>query len=134
MQALFYNVGYNHAMPKNTASPANGARLKALREDAGLTVRELARQIGEQHTNVLFWEKSGLLPRSNVLIPMAKTLGVTVEELLGEPKPRRVVSPGGRLRQVFEAASHLPRREQQKLAEFVKIFVSQHSNAHKQAA
>ena len=61
---------------------------------------------------------------------MAKVLGVTVEELLGEPKPRRVVTPGGRLHQVFESASRLPRREQQKLAEFVKLFVTQHSNGH----
>lgn len=134
MQAFFDASLYDGDMAKTSASPSTAARLKALREAAGLSIRELARQIDEQHTNVLFWEKTGTLPRSNVLILMAKALGVTVEELLGEPKPRRVVTPGGRLRQVFEAASHLPRREQQKLAEFVKLFVTQHGNDHKQAA
>jgi len=121
-------------MAKNSVSPTTAARLKALREAAGLSMRELARQIGEDHSNVRYWETSGNLPRSNVLIPMAKALGVTVEELLGEPKPRRVVTPGGKLRQVFEMASHLPRREQQKLLEFVDVFIARHGNGHKQAA
>ena len=84
------------------------ADLKALREAAGLSLRELARQIGEDHSNVRYWETSGHTQRSDVLIPMAKALGVTVEELLGEAKPKRVLGPGGRLGQVFEAAARLP--------------------------
>ena len=128
MQALFCDATYDQGMAKNTASPATAARLKALREAAGLTVRELARQIGEQHTNVLFWEKSGILPRSNVLIPMAKALGVTVEELLGEPGHKRATSPAGRVRRVFEEVSKLPRRQQEKVAEFVEAFVERRSN------
>lgn len=105
-------------------------RLTALREAASLTVRELARQVGVQHTSILYWESTGNLPRSEVLIPMAKALGVTVEELLGEPKPKRIVGPGGRLGQVFEEAAKLPRRQQQKVAEFVEAFVRQKGVAH----
>jgi transcriptional regulator with XRE-family HTH domain len=107
---------------------ADKSRLRELREAAGLSVRELARQIGEQHTNVLFWESSGKLPRSNVLLPMAKALGVTVEELLGEPRPKRVVSPGGRARQLFEAVSKMPRRQQEKILDILEPFVREHVN------
>lgn len=92
-------------------------------------MRELARQIGEEHSNVRYWETSGNLPRSNVLIPMAKALGVTVEELLGEAKPKRIVSPGGKVGQVFNEVSKLPRRQQEKIAEVVKALVAQHKQA-----
>ena len=105
------------------------SRIRQLREAAGLSLRELASQIGEQHTNVLYWETSGNLPRSNVLVPMAKALGVTVEELLGEARPRRVLSPGGRLRQVFDAASKLPRSQQEKIISILEPFVTQHASS-----
>jgi len=81
-------------------------------------------------SNVSYWERSGQIPRSDVLAPMAKALGVTVHELLGEPKPGRAVTPGGKLGQVFERVSKLPRRQQDKIIEVVNALVSQHGNGH----
>jgi transcriptional regulator with XRE-family HTH domain len=121
MQELFSSLAY-------AAGMANESRLRQLREAAGLSVRELARQIGESNTNVSYWERSGQIPRSDVLLPMAKALGVTVEELLGEPRPKRVVSPGGRSRQLFEAVSKMPRRQQEKILDILEPFVRQHVN------
>lgn len=112
------------------ANSANGQHLKKLREAARLTQRELAAQIDEIHSNVNYWENSGNLPRSDVLLPMAKALGVTVEELLGEPKLKGHNSPAGKLRGVFEEASRLPRRQQHKLVEFIKLFIAQNSSGH----
>lgn len=122
MQELFLTGPYADDMAK-TAS-----RLKALREAAGLSQRELARQIGQDQSNVRYWEQSGNLPRSDVLLPMAKALGVTVHELLGEARPKGVMAPGGKLGLVFQDALRLPRRQQAKLAEFVKVFIAQHAN------
>jgi transcriptional regulator with XRE-family HTH domain len=122
MQALFSTGTYADSMAK-TAS-----RLKALREAAGLSQRELARHIGQDQSNVRYWEQSGNLPRSDVLLPMAKALGVTVHELLGEARPKGVMAPGGKLGLVFQDALRLPRRQQAKLAEFVKVFITQHAN------
>ena len=121
MQELFTSLAY-------VARMANESRLRQLREAAGLSLRELARQIGEEHSNVRYWEHSGNLPRSNVLVPMANALGVTVEELLGQAKPRRVVSPGGRLNQAFQRVAKLPRRQQQKIAEVVEALLAQHAS------
>jgi transcriptional regulator with XRE-family HTH domain len=121
MQELFTNQGYPAFM--ETTSD-----LRRMREAAGLSVRELARQIGEPHTNVSYWERSGQLPRSNTLTAIAKALGVTVEELLGEPKPRRT-APGGKVRQVFETVSQLPRRQQKKIVEVVEALIAQHSRS-----
>lgn len=99
------------------------SRLRQFREAAGLSVRELARQIEEQHTNVSFWERTGTLPRSNILVAMAAALGVTVEELLGEAKPSRVTNPGGKMRSVFARVQKLPRRQQEKIVEVVEALL-----------
>jgi transcriptional regulator with XRE-family HTH domain len=109
---------------------ATKSTLRRLRETAGLSVRELAKQIGESPTNVSYWERSGQIPRSDVLAPMAKALGVTVHDLLGEPKPGRAVTPGGRLGQVFAQVSKLPRRQQQKVIEMAEGFLALHKNAN----
>ena len=107
---------------------ATKSNLRQLREATGLSVRELARQIGESPTNVSYWERTGQLPRSDVLAPIAKALGVSVEALLGEPV-RRTGKPGGKAGAVFEAVSKLPRRQQQKILEVVEALVAQHSKA-----
>lgn len=127
MQALFSTRAYLVAMTTKKST------LRTLREQAGLTLRELSRMIGENPSNVCYWETSGQTPRSDVLLPIAKALGITVEELLGESKPIRVVGPGGRLGQVLEAASKLPRRQQQKIAEVVEALISQHNHHGKTA-
>jgi transcriptional regulator with XRE-family HTH domain len=123
VQAVFESLLYDADMAK-TAS-----RLKALREVAGISQRELARQIGERQSNIQFWETTGKIPRSDVLAPLAKALGVTVEEVLGQPKPKRAQPAGGRLGQVFEKVSRLPRRQQQKVIEMAEGFLSLHDAA-----
>jgi transcriptional regulator with XRE-family HTH domain len=119
MQAIFARPLYDVSM----ASAAS--RLKALREAAGLSQRELARLLGQDQSNIHYWESTGKAPRSDVLVPMAKALGVTVEELLGQPKPSRVTAPGGRARQLFEAVSRMPRRQQDKVLDILEPFVRQ---------
>jgi transcriptional regulator with XRE-family HTH domain len=121
MQALFLAMSY--AVPMT----AKNGQLRALREKAGLTLRELARQVGEHPSNVSYWERTGHPPRSAVLVRMAQVLGVTVEDVLGMPTARRMTTPGGKTRQVFEAVSRLPRRQQQKIVEVVQALVAQHT-------
>jgi len=95
-----------------------------------LSQRELARQIEQDQSNVRYWETTGKFPRSDVLIPMAKALGVSVEELLGQPKPKRLQPAGGKLGQLFETASRLPRRQQQKIVELLEPYVREHSGTN----
>jgi transcriptional regulator with XRE-family HTH domain len=102
------------------------SRLRELRLKAGLSMRELARHIGEDHSNIRYWETSGTAPRSDVLVPLAKVLGVTVEELLGEVR-QQSLKPGGKMRTLFDAASKLPRSQQQKIIAILDPFVSQHA-------
>jgi hypothetical protein len=55
--------------------------------------------------------------------------GISVEELLGEPKARRLATPDGKARQLFESVSRLPRRQQQKIIEVVEALIAQHERA-----
>ena len=121
MQELFSWAAYTVTMTTKTG------HLRSLREKAGLTLRELARQVGEHPSNLSYWERTGHVPRSDVLLPMARALGVTVEELLGEERPRHASAPAGKMRQLFEAASRLPRSQQQKVAAVLEPFILQHA-------
>jgi len=127
MQEFFTRLAYPPLMAND---PARGKQLTVFREAAGLSMRELARQIGVDHSNVRYWEQSGTAPRSDVLIPMAKALGVTIDELLGQPKPKRVITPAGKMRQLFDAASKLPRSQQEKILAILEPFVTKHVNGH----
>jgi len=127
---LFPTVGYDAAMRKKER-PALGQRLVELRQAAGLTQMQLADKLGVHNSNIAFWELSGTPPRGEVLPKMAEALAVSVDELLGvtPPKPKKQAAKG-RLQLVFESASKLPRRQQQKIAEVVEALVSQHGNGH----
>ena len=104
--------------------------LVSLREAAGLTARGLARELGITHAAVLKWERAGKVAKTEFLIPMSRILGVTIEELLGQPKPRKSAAPaGGKLGQVFREVSELPRSQQEKVIAILEPFVSAHTKA-----
>lgn len=115
--------------PAQQQRPAYGRHLTELREAAGLTQQQLAGKLGVQQSNITFWERWDKPPRGEVLPKLADALGVSVDELLGvtPPKPKRQVAKG-RLQLVFEAASKLPRRQQEKVLDILEPFVNQHAN------
>lgn len=69
-----------------------GERVRTARERAGLSSNELARMVGTSQPSVTRIE-SGETPKPNVFVvaAIAKALGVTVDELIGDqplkPKP-----------------------------------------------
>ena len=67
--------------------------------------------------------------RSDVITRLSKILGVSADELLGT-KTRRspAAKPTGRSRQLFDAVSKLPRRQQEKVFSILEPFVAQHAN------
>jgi len=135
MQALFLRVapltesaGYDDDMRK-TERPPLARHLAELRQAAGLSQSQLADKVGINASNIAFWELSGTPPRGEVLPKLAHALGVSVDALLGvtPPKPKKQAAKG-RLQLVFESASKLPRRQQQKIAEVVEALVAQRAN------
>lgn len=118
----FFQTGlYSDGMAtRRTTSP-----LRALREASGLSLRELARQLGEHPSNVSYWETSGQPPRADLIVPLSKLLGATVEQVLGETPSKRSTPAGGKLGQLFEQITRLPKRRQQKIVEVVEAMVMQ---------
>jgi transcriptional regulator with XRE-family HTH domain len=82
---------------------------------------------------IAFWERSGKTPRSEVLPQLADVLGVSIEALLmesnGAAAMKKKGGPDGKLRKVFEEASSLPRRQQEKIMEFVSAFINQYKQS-----
>jgi transcriptional regulator with XRE-family HTH domain len=104
--------------------PAQGAHLAALRQRAGLTQAELGRLVGQKQQIIAFWEQTDKPPRSDVLPKLAKVLGVSVETLLSPTAPTSPLAargggPVGRVRKLFDEVSKLPRRQQDKIVEFL---------------
>ena len=68
---------------------------------------------------------------------MAEALGVTVEDLLsvdtGKTAARKATKrnskPAGKVREVFERVSKLPRRQQEHIVNWVSAYVSQYEQS-----
>ena len=125
-----YNPGMKTGRPSTLERTPFGARLHAAREAAGLSQAQVAAKLGITQAAYAFWERRKVALRPEQIEQVATILGVAVDQLLGQAaKPARAAGPVGRLRQVFESASKLPRHQQAKVAEFVEAFV-----AHQQKA
>jgi transcriptional regulator with XRE-family HTH domain len=131
MQALCSistNAGYSSDMktgrPSERQRPPFGQRLYELREAAGLTQAQVAAKLGISHRAYAFWEREPTAVRAEQLATLADLFGVTADFLVGrQPSKQRGSGPTGKMRQLFEAASNLPRRQQQKLVGQVEDFL-----------
>ena len=69
-------------------------RLKELREERGLTQKELGKMIGGQQANIYNYEVGRTEPSIDILKQLANILGVSVGYLIGaEDEDGRTVSP-----------------------------------------
>ncbi len=69
-------------------------RLKKYRKAKNMTQQELAEVIGVSDKTVSRWESEGGYPDVTVLVPLARALGVTVDDLLDEKAPVRSLTRG----------------------------------------
>ena len=117
--------------------PPQGTRLAELRKAAGLSQYELARYVGVPQPNIAFWEQSEKPPRSEVLPKMAEALGVSVEDLLDVDTKKKGAKkatathgrPAGKVREVFDRVSKLPRRQQEHIVNWVSAYVSHYEQS-----
>lgn len=108
-----------------------GQRLQAARERAGISQKELAERLGTNQQRIAYWERRATGFRKDaVLVQLTEILGITADELLGRaPAKTRAAAapPNGRARQMFEAVSKLPRRQQEKIFDILQPFIAQHT-------
>jgi len=98
----------------------------ALRKAAGLSQIELAKLVSETQQNIAFWEQSDKPPRSDVLPRLAQALGVQIEDILGRSAVQKKPGPTGRLQRVFGDVAALPRRQQEKVIDFLDALLNQY--------
>lgn len=84
--------------------------------------------MGTTQPAIAYWERGAKRLRSDVVARLSEILGVSTDELLGT-KTRRppAAKPTGRARQLFDAVSKLPRRQQEKVFAILEPFVAQHA-------
>lgn len=58
-------------------------RVKELRANAGLSMDQLAKQLGVTKSRINMWENNGTVPRMAVLVELANYFHVTTDYLLG---------------------------------------------------
>jgi transcriptional regulator with XRE-family HTH domain len=104
---------------------ALGVRIATLRKDSGITQVQLAEAMGVSQQTVASWEvgRRGV-PASN-LPGLARTLGVSVETLIGEKAPPAKRGPTPKLQQQVERLSRLPQAKQRVVMEMLEGFLSQ---------
>jgi len=69
-----------------------GERLKQYRQEKRLTQQDLADHLGVSNKTISRWESDGGSPDVSVLVPLARVLGVTVDDLLDGEKPVRTLT------------------------------------------
>ena len=104
--------------------------LAALRRQKGLSQRELAERLDTTQKTVDYYERRALNPTLDLVARVATALEVSAAELIGDgAAPSRLskkAGPTGKVQKVFEDVSRLPRRQQEKIVEFVSAFVRQY--------
>lgn len=120
-----YNIDMARKLSKER--PKCGEHLAELRKAANLSQYDLAKLVGVTQSSIAFWETAEKPPRSDILPKLAKALGVPMETILGtKPVQLNKKGPNGRVRKVFDDVAKLPRRQQDKVIEFVSAFVKQY--------
>jgi transcriptional regulator with XRE-family HTH domain len=136
MQAISITISSRvYSSPMQTGRPSKhprtafGSRLHSAREVAGLTQSQVAEKMGITQTAYALWERRSVALKPNQISKVAEVLNISIDYLFG--KDTKTSGRGGsvsKLQRLLEAASNLPRGQQQKLIAVVEPFVSQHQN------
>jgi transcriptional regulator with XRE-family HTH domain len=106
-------------------------RLVRLRKEAGLSQAQMAEKLGLSQPVVSDYERGASRLHGELILKVAEILNVSADELLGKETNKPKARPTGKVQQVFEEVSNLPRRQQDKVVEFVSAFVRQQRQAEK---
>lgn len=112
-----------------------GERLASLRNAAGLSQRQFAKQTGVSQRMIAYYEGRAPLPPGNVLTVFADALDMSVDQLVGNKPPRsspRRSHP--RLWQRFSQIEKLPLRDRKELFNVIDAYLERHRLVQRKAS
>lgn len=105
---------------------ALGARIAQARRARELTQQQLAEQLGIAQQTLAHYEGGRLRPAVSMLPPLVQTLGLSLDELVGQTAThtngRRLTS---KLQKQIEAIVELPRARQRLVSEMLETMLAQ---------
>jgi transcriptional regulator with XRE-family HTH domain len=104
---------------------AFGERLAALRKDQGLTQVQLAELLEVSQQAITAYENGQRRVPISALPLLARTLGVTVETLIGEHAKTGKRGPAPKLQQQLEQVSQLPKAQQKFVSQMLDTVLQQ---------
>ena len=117
---------------KKPAQTAFGKRMVALRQTRGLTQIELAKAAETTQRAISYYETEAEFPTAAALIPLARALRVSTDELLGA-KPAKLDQENPQKRRLwkrFQRMASLPERDQRAVIRLINSLVASNGNGH----
>ena len=100
-----------------------GKTLAALRELKGISQGDLATAMGVSQSAVAHWERRSVAMTPDQIKRIASVLCVSFDSLFGAKPITSAKMPSGKMWQLFEAASRLPKRQQHKIVDVIQPFI-----------
>ena len=113
-------------MPRRIKGEADrfGARLAALRKQAGISQTALAQEIGVSQRMMAYYEGPSAFAPANRLPALARALGVSVEALLGtETAKRKSTAVDTRMQRRLQQIAGLPPEDRRQIIQVVDAFI-----------
>ena len=112
-------------MPKKLSlenTDSFGQRMAKLRNAAGYSQRDLAKETGISQRMIAYYEKQAKYPPTHFLPILAKALGTTADELLGM-EPGNGQKKDMRLWQRFSQVENLDTKEKRQILQLLDTFI-----------
>lgn len=95
-----------------------GQRIKKLRSGKGLSMQQLAIELGVTKSSINMWENGTSIPKDSMLITISKFFNVSIDYLLGNEKMEEKVPESKTLHYIQR---NLEKLDEQKLKQAEKI-------------
>jgi len=125
---MVYAGGMTAGRPSKFERSGFGERLFRARQQTGLSQIQVAERLKVTQQTYAGWERRTTALKPEYISQLADIMHVSPDYLLGRnAPPQRGTGPAGKMRTLFEAASCLPRNQQQKVIALLDAFVAQHT-------
>jgi len=112
------------AMKRESTIKGFGKKLAALRKQMGLTQGQLGEKVGVSYRVIAYYEGETEYPPAHLLGPLAKTLNVSLDQLLGDQDVKKERDPKqAALWRRLKKIESLPRNDQKALLHYLDALV-----------